>query len=312
MERGCCTAQPQAYWSQSSLQSQAQCGQEDCQVQGWSGCQGFSQVEGLDFDKTYLPVAHLVSLCLFLAITTSHDHHLHQMDAKTAFLNGKLDEEIYMCFPPGYQQHNPTAMGLRLVKLLYGLKQSPRMWWKLLNGHLESIGFRTIGSDWGLYHCQANNVMLLLYMDNVLISSPSMDAINNVKALLMAKWKWADLGKAAYIPELKVERDQAKQAILLSQAAHIARALAKVGLENANLVGTPLENTKLEAHKGPLNEELQALYCKGLGILQWILRSLHSNITFAVSLLTCFASIPNKEHCRVLKRVFCYLKGTSN
>src|SRR6195952_4216580 len=106
--------------------------------------QGFSQIEGIDYDDTFSPVARLTSLRLLLAITAIQDLQLHQMDADTAFLNGTLSKEIYMAFPPGYQQQDTKAMGLCLIKSLHGLKQSLRVWWKLISGYLQSIGFQKV------------------------------------------------------------------------------------------------------------------------------------------------------------------------
>lgn len=144
-------------------------------------------------------MARLTSLRLLPAITAVQDLQLHQMDADTAFLYGTLDEEIYMAFPPGYHQSDRKATGLRLIKSLYGLTQLPRVWWKLISGYLESIGFKKVHSDWGLYYRQKDGTYLLLYVDDVLIAAPSMGPIEDVKRSLKTKWKWSDMGEAAYV-----------------------------------------------------------------------------------------------------------------
>lgn len=169
--------------------------------------QGFSQIKGIDFDETYSPVARLTSLRILLSIVAKDGLLLHQMDADTAFLNGKLDEELYMAFPPGYHQSNSNSMGLKLIKLLYGLKQSPRVWWKLLSSHLIKLGFNKLDSDWGMYYQSSDMVFLLVYVDDVLLAAPSITAINSVKAALSLKWKWMDMGEAALILGLKINRD---------------------------------------------------------------------------------------------------------
>jgi hypothetical protein len=273
--------------------------------------QGFSQVEGVDFDETFSPVARLTSLRLLLAITATSDLLLHQMDADTAFLNGTLDEEIYMVFPPGYQASDPSSTGLRLIKSLYGLKQSPRVWWKLISGHLATMGFEKVDSDWGLYFRKKDGCFILLYVDDVLIAAPSMGPINDVKASLKAKWKWTDMGEAAYVLGLKLERDRRSRTIQLSQEAYIERILVRFGMENATTIGTPLEDAKPEVSKDDVDPRRQKWYLSIVGSLMWVSQSLRPDISFAVGLLSRFSHNPTEDHLRVAKRVLRYLKGTA-
>ena len=274
--------------------------------------QGFSQIEGIDYDDTFSPVARLTSLRLLLAITAIEDLQLHQMDADTAFLNGTLEEEIYMAFPPGYVQTNPKSTGLRLIKSLYGLKQSPRVWWKLISTYLGSIGFEKVDSDWGLYFRPRDRTYLLLYVDDVLIASPSMGPIEDVKRSLQAKWKWTDMGEAAYVLGLKMERDRPSRLIRLSQEAYIERILVRFGMQDALTVVTPLEDSKLEVSGSEVNYSRQKLYLSIVGSLMWISQSLRPDISFAVSLLSRFGVNPTEEHLRISKRVLRYLKGTAD
>ena len=273
--------------------------------------QGFSQIEGIDYDDTFSPVARLTSLRLLLAITAVQDLQLHQMDADTAFLNGTLEEEIYMAFPPGYHQSNLKATGLHLIKSLYGLKQSPRVWWKLISGYLESIGFKKVDSDWGLYFRQKDTTYLLLYVDDVLIAAPSMGPIEDVKKSLKTKWKWSDMGEAAYVLGLKMERDRNLRTIRLSQEAYIDRILARFGMNGAGSVTTPLEDIKLQVSTEEFDPSRQKFYLSIIGSLMWISQSLRPDISFAVSLLSRFGVNPTEEHLRVSKRVLRYLKGTA-
>jgi hypothetical protein len=273
--------------------------------------QGFSQIEGIDYDATFSPVARLTSLRLLMAITASKDLLLHQMDADTAFLNGTLDEEIYMVFPPGYQPLNPSMTGLRLIKSLYGLKQSPRVWWKLISSHLTSMGFNKVDSDWGLYYRKRDETFLLLYVDDVLIAAPTMSSINDVKASLKDKWKWTDLGEAAYVLGLQLERNRKLRTIKLSQKAYIERILVRFGMENATIIGTPLEETKLEVSTEDMDIKRQKTYLSIVGSLMWVSQSLRPDLAFTVGLLSRFSHNPSENHLRVAKRVLRYLKGTA-
>jgi hypothetical protein len=94
--------------------------------------QGFTQIEGLDFDEIYAPVARLESICILLAYATHHDFKLHQMDMRSAFLNGLISELVYVEQPPGFEDPKFSNHVYKLHKALYGLKQAPRAWYECL------------------------------------------------------------------------------------------------------------------------------------------------------------------------------------
>jgi hypothetical protein len=98
--------------------------------------QGFTQVEGLDFGETYVPVARLESIRILIAYATNHDFKLYQMDVKSVFLNGPLQELVYVEQPPGFEDPKKTNHVFLLYKALYGLKQAPRAWSECLKGFL--------------------------------------------------------------------------------------------------------------------------------------------------------------------------------
>jgi hypothetical protein len=185
------------------------------------------------------------------------------------------------------------------------------VWWKLISGYLESIGFKKVDSDWGLYFRQKDTTYLLLYVDDVLIAAPSMGPIEDVKKSLKTKWKWSDMGEAAYVLGLKMERDRNLRTIRLSQEAYIDRILARFGMTGAGSVTTPLEDIKLQVSTEELDPSRQKFYLSIIGSLMWISQSLRPDISFAVSLLSRFGVNPTEEHLRVSKRVLRYLKGTA-
>src|SRR6266540_3953528 len=119
---------------------------------------GFSQVEGLDFDETFASVARLEAICILLAYASSHNIKLYQMDVKSAFLNGYINELVYVEQPLGFEDPKHHNHVYRLFKALYGLKQAPRAWYERLRDFLEEKGFKigridttfftkTIGND---------------------------------------------------------------------------------------------------------------------------------------------------------------------
>jgi hypothetical protein len=108
---------------------------------------GYSQVECLDFDKTYAPVARLESIRILLAYATYHGFNLYQMDVKSAFLNGPIKEEVYVEQPPGFEDSEYPNHVYKLSKALYGLKQAPRAWYKCLRDFLITNGFKVGKAD---------------------------------------------------------------------------------------------------------------------------------------------------------------------
>jgi hypothetical protein len=108
---------------------------------------GYSQVEGLDFDETYAPVARLESIHIILAYATYHGFKLYQMDVKSAFLNGPIKEEVYVEQPPGFEDSEYPNHVYKLSKALYGLKQAPRAWYECLRDFLITNGFKVRKAD---------------------------------------------------------------------------------------------------------------------------------------------------------------------
>ena len=111
---------------------------------------GFSQVEGIDYNETFAPVAKMSSICLVLSLAALHNWEFHQMDVKSAFLHGDLHEEIYMEQPPGYVQNNSSLVCL-FKKSLYDLKQAPRAWYAKMDSFLLDTGFSRCHSDPNVY-----------------------------------------------------------------------------------------------------------------------------------------------------------------
>jgi hypothetical protein len=108
---------------------------------------GYSQVEGLNFDETFAPVARLESIRILLAYSTHHDFKLYQMDVNSAFLNGSIKEEVYVEQPPGFKSEEYPNYVYKLRKVFYGLKQAPRAWYECLRDFLINNGFRIDKAD---------------------------------------------------------------------------------------------------------------------------------------------------------------------
>ena len=111
---------------------------------------GYSQVEGLDFDETYAPVARIESIRILVAYAIYHGFKLYQMDVKSAFLNGPIKEEVYVEQPPGFEDSEHPNHVYMLSKAIYGLKQAPRAWYECLRDFWKSLRGGWIGRNWNL------------------------------------------------------------------------------------------------------------------------------------------------------------------
>jgi hypothetical protein len=133
---------------------------------------GFSQVEGVDYDETFAPVARYTSIRAVISIAAEMGWKIHQMDVKTAFLNGLIEEEVYIEQPLGFEVHGRESHVCRLKKALYGLKQAPRAWYSRIDAYLQQLGFEKSEADPNLYFIMVGEdpLILLLYVDDLFIT----------------------------------------------------------------------------------------------------------------------------------------------
>jgi hypothetical protein len=185
----------------------------------WLVAKGFSQVEGIDYNETFSPIAKMNSIRLFLALVASHKWEVHQMDVKSAFLHGDLQEEIYMEQPPGYVQ-NDSSLVCCLKKSLYGLKQSPQAWYAKMDNFLISTGFSRCHSDPNVYTKKVGShlIILFLYVDDLILTGSDSKLLNHVKTSLKKKFEMIDLGFFHYFLGLQVL--QTNEGIFLSQSKY--------------------------------------------------------------------------------------------
>ena len=170
-------------------------------------------MEGIDYNETFTPVTKFNSIRLLLALAACYDWEIHQMDVKSAFLNGELDEEIYMRPPPGYKAAPDTVW--RLKKALYGLKQASQEWYKTFSSELKTLGFTCIQADHCVFYKNINghDLIIAVYVDDNLILSDSLDLVNKTKKELSSRFEMTDLGDVNLILNMEVTCDRPKQTI---------------------------------------------------------------------------------------------------
>ena len=151
--------------------------------------QGFSQVEGVDYNKLFSPVVQFESVCLMLTLTALHNWHMMGVDVCTAYLYGKLDEEIYMHQPKGFIARGQESKVIRLKRALYGLKQAGLAWWKELSNSMKDLGFACLNLDARIFVCQEGTrlIMAVVYVDDAMFFGKNEKLVKKKKALFMAK-----------------------------------------------------------------------------------------------------------------------------
>ena len=158
--------------------------------------QGFSQVEGLNFNELFSPVVCFESVRLIFALAALEGYYMTSVDVRTAYLYGKLDEEIYMWQPEGFRVKGQESKVLCLRCVLYGLKQAGLAWWKELDRSMSDLGFKCINSDAGLFCCYEHGQLIIavVYVDDAMFFGKNKELVDKKQKLFMDKWECRDLG----------------------------------------------------------------------------------------------------------------------
>jgi len=268
---------------------------------------GFQQEHGRDYDETFAPVAHMTTVRTLLAVASVREWSISQLDVKNAFLNGELREEVYMQPPPGYSV--PEGMVCRLRRSLYGLKQAPRAWFQRFASVVTAAGFSASTHDPALFvHTSSRGrTLLLLYVDDMIITGDDPQFIAFVKARLSEQFLMSDLDPLRYF--LGIEVSSTPQGFYLSQEKYIQDLLDRASLTDHRTVETPMElNVHLRATDGELLVD-PTRYRHIVGSLVY-LGVTRPDISYVVHIVSQFVSTPTQLHYSHLLRVLRYLRGT--
>jgi len=284
--------------------------------------QGFSQISGVDYNDTYAPVAKLASMHAVIVMANHLNMEMHQVDIKGAYLNGELNDKevLYMHHPLGYKAPNAGTRVLRLVKTLYGLKQSGRQWYQKLTSVFLSLGFRQCAVDQAVYFrvviVKGKLTVVVVHVDDCTIIATTIRLIKELKAGLRMHFKVTDLGELHWMLGIEVKRDCPSQVIHISQCAYINAILRRYNLANLKLLSTPMDHQiRLSSEQVPASAAECAMMCdvpyrEAVGALNWAALATRPDIAFAVATVAHFAANPGPAHWEAVKRIFHYLLGT--
>ena len=270
---------------------------------------GYKQKEGLDYFDTYSPVTRITSIRMVLAIAALRNLEIHQMDVKTAFLNGDLDEEIYLEQPEGFVAPGQEKKVCKLVKSLYGLKQAPKQWHQKFDSVVLANGFKINECDKCIYIKNTVNgyVILFLYVDDMLIVGSDDEMIKSTNALLSTRFDMKDTGLADVILGVKILRTS--DGLVLSQSHYVDKILDKFSNDDSGVARTPIDvNFHMSKNRGESVSQLE--YSRVIGSLMYLMSCTRPDIAYAVSKLSRYTSNPNGDHWKGIVRVLRYLRYT--
>ncbi|KAF3790079.1 Copia protein [Nymphaea thermarum] len=269
----------------------------DGTVEQYKAClvaKGFSQKYEIDCLETFAPVAKLKTVRVILALAVHKKWCMDQLDVKNAFLNGHLEEDVYMSMPPGYAQDGKCC---HLKKALYGLKQSLRAWFERLRIVMKSNGYKQGNGDHTLFIKQRNGLvsLLLVYVDDMIVTSDDEEENRKMKERLADEFDLKDLGKLRYF--LGIEIAQSETGLVMSQRKYTLDLLNETGKLGCRPFLTPMESgTKISIKTDNiLDEEGKGRYQRLVGKLIYLTLT-RPDITYAVNMLSQFMHAPTDCH----------------
>ncbi|GJS93276.1 retrotransposon protein, putative, ty1-copia subclass [Tanacetum coccineum] len=211
---------------------------------------GFTQTYEVDYEETFSPVADIRAIRILIAIAAFYDYEIWQMDVRTAFLNGYLEEDIYMVQPKGFIDPKHPKKVCKFQKSIYGLKQASRSWNKRFDEEIKRFGFAQNLDEPSVYQkaSGSNVTFLILYVDDIIIMGNHILSLQSVKSYIGKCFTMKDLGEAAFILGIKIYRDRSKRLIRLSQSAYMDKILKKIRMDTSKHGYIPMQE-KLDLNK---------------------------------------------------------------
>ncbi|KAL8124254.1 hypothetical protein AgCh_012047 [Apium graveolens] len=271
---------------------------------------GYSQQEGIDYDETFAPVARLEAIRIFFAYAAHKKFTVFQMDVKSAFLNGELEDEVYVEQPPGFVDSKFPHHVYKLDKALYGLKQAPRAWYETLAQFLLESGFNRGTIDKTLFYLNHGKDLLLvqIYVDDIIFGSTNDRICKKFAKLMQSRYQMSMMGELSYFLGLQVKKNE--EGIFICQSKYTRNLLKKFGMQDCSSASTSMATaTKLDKDTG-ISVDITD-YRGMIGSLLYLTAS-RPDIMYDTCLCARFQADPREPHLTAVKRIFKYLKGTAD
>ncbi|GJV13616.1 putative ribonuclease H-like domain-containing protein [Tanacetum coccineum] len=270
--------------------------------------QGHRQEEGIDYDEVFAPVARIEAIRLFLAFASYLGFMVYQMDVKSAFLYGRIDEEVYVTQPKGFVDPQHPKKVYKVVKALYGLHQAPRAWYATLSTFLLKHGYRrgTIDKTLFLKKHKRDIILVQVYVDDIIFGSTKKAWCDEFEALMKGEFEMSAMGELTFFLGLQVQ--QRPDGIFINQDKYVQEILKKFDLECVRTATTPYEAPKPKSKNEPDSPVNVHLYRSMIGSLMYLTAS-RPDIMFAVSACSRNQVTPTTSNLEAVKKIFKYLKG---
>ncbi|GJU26909.1 putative ribonuclease H-like domain-containing protein [Tanacetum coccineum] len=270
--------------------------------------QGHRQEEGIDYDEVFALVARIEAIRLFLAFSSYLGFMVYQMDVKSAFLYGRIDEEVYVTQPKGSVDPQHPKKVYKVVKALYGLHQAPRAWYATLSTFLLKHGYRngTIDKTLFLKKHKRDIILVQVYVDDIIFGSTKQAWCDEFEALMKGQFEMSAMGELTLFLGLQVQ--QIPDGIFINQEKYVQEILKKFDLECVRTATTPYEAPKPKSKNEPDSPVNVHLYRSMIGSLMYLTAS-RPDIMFAVSACSRNQVTPTTSNLEAVKKIFKYLKG---
>ncbi|GAB2282717.1 hypothetical protein Dimus_039558 [Dionaea muscipula] len=272
---------------------------------------GYTQRPVYDFEETFSPVVKHGTVCLVLSLAVCLNWPLHQLDVTNAFLHGELQETIYIQQPVGFIDPAKPTHVCRLHKALYGLKQAPRVWFQKFTNFLQTLGFIGCPHDpsFFIWHQNDHTLLLLLYVDDLVLTGNCSALISALIRRLSSVFTMKDLGQLHLFLGVQVSRQPDR--LFLSQTRYALQLLHRFGLQHSKPILSPLAaGVQLFKGDSALLPD-PTLFRQMVGSLQYLTLS-RPDLAHAVSHVCQFMHSPTVRHMEAVKRIFRYVKGSTN
>lgn len=281
---------------------------------------GFKQIHGIDYDETFSPVAMVKSIRILLAIAAYNNYEIWQMDVKTAFLNGSLEEDVYMTQPEGFVNPKDARKICKLRRSIYGLKQASRRWNIRFDQTVKEFGFIQNEDESCVYKKVSGShvAFLVLYVDDILLIGNDIPSLQAVKTWLGKSFSMKDLGEATYILGIRIYRDRSRRLIGLSQSTYIDKVLHRFGMQDAKRGFVPMSHgISISSDNSPKSLDERGRmskipYASAIGSIMYAMICTRPDVSYALSMTSRFQSNPGEGHWTAVKNILKYLKRTKD